>query len=453
MESIGYLHLASAYEASESIEVVPIRVDVKFFSWKKLSSVAAMRFLSVALTMAVLSVAGQAFALQSKPGSSGANVTTVQRCLKQLGYYNGPVTGNFGSLTRNAVIKFQQRNGLATVGSVGPQTQRLLQSQCQTRNPGGNAGGNVSGDLRSGSKGQAVTRLQQNLRSLGFFKGAITGYFGSETQQAVARFQQSSGMRADGVVGSRTRQAILVSLGRNQNPGNGIGGDSLPNALNEGDGGNEVTQLQTALRQLRYLNVNPTGYFGPTTKDAVARFQRDFGLVPNGIADSRTLATISRALASVNPGCVANRGDICLGENSQRVVAVQQRLRDWGFLNGNINGLYSVATKDAVAQFQRYYGLNPTGFVDFQTWQALKLGNNGGPTAGNPTTQNRYVVIVPIYNQDTLNIVRQYVRNAFPAQSRLGDYVNAGAFNDRADAEKLSKQLRDRGLDARVDYF
>lgn len=109
MESIAYLHLASAYEASESIEVVPIRVDVKLFSWKKLSSVAAMRLLSVALTMAVLSVAGQALALQSRPGSSGANVTTVQRCLKQLGYYNGPVTGNFGSLTRNAVIKFQQR--------------------------------------------------------------------------------------------------------------------------------------------------------------------------------------------------------------------------------------------------------------------------------------------------------------------------------------------------------
>ncbi|MFH7024512.1 MAG: peptidoglycan-binding protein [Heteroscytonema crispum UTEX LB 1556] len=447
MESIAYLHLASAYEASESIEVVPIRVDVKLFSWKKLSSVAAMRLLSVALTMAVLSVAGQALALQSRPGSSGANVTTVQRCLKQLGYYNGPVTGNFGSLTRNAVIKFQQRNGLPAVGSVGPQTQRLLQSQCQTRNPGG-----VSGDLRLGSRGQAVTQLQQNLRRLRFFNGPITGYFGSETQQAVARFQQSSGIRADGIVGSRTRQAILVSL--NQRP-DGVGGegDSLPNALNVGDAGTQVTQLQTALQQLRYINFNPTGYFGPTTRDAVARFQRDYGLVPNGIADSRTLATITRALASVNPGCVANRGDICLGENSQRVVAVQQRLRDWGFLNDNINGLYGPATKDAVAQFQRYYGLNPTGFVDFQTWQALRLGNTGGPTAGNPTPQNRYVVVVPIYNQDTLNIVRQYVRNAFPAQSRLGDYVNAGAFSDRADAEKLSKQLRDRGLDARVDYF
>lgn len=306
--------------------------------------------------------------------------------------------------------------------------------------------------MRLGSRGQAVTQLQQNLRRLRFFNGPITGYFGSETQQAVARFQQSSGIRADGIVGSRTRQAILVSL--NQRP-DGVGGegDSLPNALNVGDAGTQVTQLQTALQQLRYINFNPTGYFGPTTRDAVARFQRDYGLVPNGIADSRTLATITRALASVNPGCVANRGDICLGENSQRVVAVQQRLRDWGFLNDNINGLYGPATKDAVAQFQRYYGLNPTGFVDFQTWQALRLGNTGGPTAGNPTPQNRYVVVVPIYNQDTLNIVRQYVRNAFPAQSRLGDYVNAGAFSDRADAEKLSKQLRDRGLDARVDYF
>jgi cell division protein FtsN len=45
------------------------------------------------------------------------------------------------------------------------------------------------------------------------------------------------------------------------------------------------------------------------------------------------------------------------------------------------------------------------------------------------------------------------VPRAIPGTSKLGNYVNAGAFSQRGDAESLSKQLRDRGFDARVEYF
>ena len=180
------------------------------------------------------------------------------------------------------------------------------------------------------------------------------------------------------------------------------------------------------------------------TRDAVVRFQQDNQLIPNGVADTQTIAAISQALDKLYPGCTPARGDMCLGENSQRVTEVQKRLQQRGLFTGNTTGYYGQVTSAAVAQFQRSSGLNPTGFVDARTFQALGLSSN---------SQNRYVVVVPLGDNDTLSKVRQLVPQAFQADSPLGAYVNAGNFRDRSDAEKLSRMLRSQGFDARVTYF
>ena len=136
------------------------------------------------------------------------------------------------------------------------------------------------------------------------------------------------------------------------------------------------------------------------------------------------------------------------------MTVVQQRLQNLGFFRGDTTGYYGSATRDAVIQFQRYSELETTGSVNFQTWQALGLSNNANnSTELNTTKENRYVVIIPISRNETLNEVRQYIPEAFRAESRLGPYVNAGQFRERSQAEDLSKWLRSRGLDARVEYF
>lgn len=461
MENTSYLHLASANEGSTEVEVTNIQSGLASWNWGKLSFNAMIRFLPVMLSLFVVSIAGQSLAVSR--GVSGAEVSSVQRCLRQLGYFNGPVTGNFGSQTQDAVTRFQRANRLPAVGSVGPRTQQLLRSQCNTRNTGGSS---ASGVLSLGSRGQAVSNLQRNLSRLGFYSGPITTTFGPQTQDAVIRFQQANGLRADGVVGAGTLQAIGTArnFGGGSDGGvvSGVGGDSLPNALNYGDKGFLVRRLQEDLRQLGFFPVNPTGTFGPTTRDAVSNFQRNNGLIPNGIADSQTLALISQALVNPNnpnpnpnnTDCSTARGEICLGERSQRVIIVQQRLQQWGVFRGNADGFYGPATRDAVVQFQRARQLAPTGFVDFNTWQALGLTNSTTPPAvQRPERSNRYVVVIPIFANDTLNRVQQVLPQAFAAKSGLGDYVNAGSFNERSDAERLTDQLRDRGFDARVEYF
>lgn len=61
-------------------------------------------------------------------GASGANVTAIQKALIATGYLSTSATGYYGPATAAAVEAFQEDNGLAVVGSVGPATAGLLYS-------------------------------------------------------------------------------------------------------------------------------------------------------------------------------------------------------------------------------------------------------------------------------------------------------------------------------------
>lgn len=62
----------------------------------------------------------------SKRGSSGSEVTSIQKKLKTWGYYTGSVDGIYGSLTEKAVKLFQRRNGLTVDGIAGPVTLQAM---------------------------------------------------------------------------------------------------------------------------------------------------------------------------------------------------------------------------------------------------------------------------------------------------------------------------------------
>src|SRR6266496_5173301 len=61
-----------------------------------------------------------------KQGSSGPDVTALQQKLKDLGFDPKGVDGNFGPGTRDAVIAFQQSEGLQADGIAGPATLAAL---------------------------------------------------------------------------------------------------------------------------------------------------------------------------------------------------------------------------------------------------------------------------------------------------------------------------------------
>ena len=61
-------------------------------------------------------------------GSRGSDVKKLQQRLKDLGYFSGSVSGDFGADTEVALRAFQERNGLWVDGVAGEDTQRMLYS-------------------------------------------------------------------------------------------------------------------------------------------------------------------------------------------------------------------------------------------------------------------------------------------------------------------------------------
>lgn len=66
--------------------------------------------------------------------------------------------------------------------------------------------------LRQGSRGAAVSTLQQQLRDHGFDPGPIDGIFGPRTLAAVRAFQSQQGIAVDGIVGPITNGRLGAPL-------------------------------------------------------------------------------------------------------------------------------------------------------------------------------------------------------------------------------------------------
>lgn len=64
--------------------------------------------------------------------------------------------------------------------------------------------------LGTGSRGEKVLKLQERLKTLGYYEGEIDGQFGQETRDAVVAFQQKNSLEPDGYAGTET-QSVLYS--------------------------------------------------------------------------------------------------------------------------------------------------------------------------------------------------------------------------------------------------
>lgn len=62
----------------------------------------------------------------ARQGSTGNEVKSIQKKLKELGYYKGEIDGIYGSKTKSAVISFQKNCGLTADGICGKTTLLYL---------------------------------------------------------------------------------------------------------------------------------------------------------------------------------------------------------------------------------------------------------------------------------------------------------------------------------------
>ena len=130
--------------------------------------------------------------------------------------------------------------------------------------------------LRPGSSGVHVKTAQHLLREMSTLASpvgdsgvlVVDGRFGPDTTRAVEEFQTRYELPADGVIGTRTWEALVVTVGR-------------------GSRGSAVMGLQLQLRALQY-DVAVDGRYGPRTASAVATFQRSAGTRADGVTGRAT---------------------------------------------------------------------------------------------------------------------------------------------------------------------
>ncbi|MCJ8279124.1 MAG: peptidoglycan-binding protein [Rivularia sp. ALOHA_DT_140] len=172
-------------------------------------------------------------------------------------------------------------------------------------------------------------------------------------------------------------------------------------ALQKGDRGPSVKNLQQDLKRAGFYQAPVTQVYDVKTEDAVRQFQKAASIGIDGIAGPATLQKLEgwRAAVTVNTTRAAakkpvaktspnneqkpaikvaanttkrrNPNLLAKGDEGQAVKALQERLRIAGFYYGNSTGIYGPITEDAVKRFQRAYGLDVDGIVGAQTLTKL----------------------------------------------------------------------------------
>jgi len=140
--------------------------------------------------------------------------------------------------------------------------------------------------VRIGDRGAAVEDIQRRLRVLGYDLGptGIDGVFFGRTAEAVKAFQSRRGLSDDGLVGDETWSALVDATFTL--------GDRMLYLRLPHFHGHDVAVLQEALSALGFACGRGDSIFGTFTEHAVREFQRNAGLIPDGIAGDDTVKAI-----------------------------------------------------------------------------------------------------------------------------------------------------------------
>jgi N-acetylmuramoyl-L-alanine amidase len=132
-----------------------------------------------------------------------------------------------------------------------------------------------------------VVEIQTILVELGLLAPPPVAVFDVATDRAVRTFQQSRGLSVDGRVGEETWRALDAARWR-------LGARTLYQAIPEPLVGEDVRALQERMLEMGYDIGRADGIYGSRTARAVAQFQREVGLPPDGACGPHTMHALRR---------------------------------------------------------------------------------------------------------------------------------------------------------------
>lgn len=94
------------------------------------------------------------------------------------------------------------------------------------------------------------------------------------------------------------------------------------------------------------------------------------------------------------------------GSSGDQVKEIQQRLKDWGYYKGKVDGKYGKDTENAVIAFQKKHGISIDGIVGNQTAEKLGVsisgaggGSNSGGGGGASSNGDVYLLAQLVYGE------------------------------------------------------
>ena len=269
---------------------------------------------------------------------------------------------------------------------------------------------------------QQLVEAQQMLIELGYLYGAADGLYGPMTASALIRFQAANGLEQTGALNDATMQAltrVVESVG-------------------------DAKALQQRLIDLGYLRGGADGAFGEKSQAALRQFQAIHGLEATGMPDDATREVLFSERAKTLPKRLSG------GSKGDEVVALQEKLIQYGFLSGEADGAYGMGTMAAVKRFQKHLqdqgkagdlGIEPTGEAtpvtllmlydpDYSTYVAdISAGETGDEVARVERRLSAlgYMDAVP---DDTFDDYAVAAAEAFRADAGIGGSAYDRAFVD-----------------------
>ena len=257
-----------------------------------------------------------------------------------------------------------------------------------------------------------MLEVQTLLAQRGFAVGAIDGVYGRYTKQAVIDFQRTqANLVADGIPGEKTLALLRNSLVRtplvpqqpNQPTGNPTSSQSPNQTIvivrsNNPPASNflqpaisEIGNLQMLLKQRGFYQGEIDGQLGQTTTNAILKAQKAYALAQDGFVGPLTI----RALLAGGNNLPLTQPAFPRLPATQDVLTIQTLLKERGFYDADLNGLYDMQTKAGILKAQLAYGQVATGDLSADVLTALK-SQNPAQTIAQITSSNANQTVQPI---------------------------------------------------------
>ena len=339
------------------------------------------------------------FVKQLKYGVTDDLVTPLQERLTALGYYSGPISGNFLGNTRNAVKAFQKQNGLQADGIVGEETWNAVFNNAEVVLPGDSpkptatpeppafhivvdVNNQVTSVYGRDENGEYTVVVRQMLCSTGTkanpsdvgdwtLNGRTARWCYFPTWGGYAQYwtRINSSIAFHSVIYHTVSTMDLKvssysNLGKRASHGcirltvadakwiyDNVGAGTVVTITEKLPSDPEL-RASLALPALNYSNMLPYPTEQPTVEP--------------------------RYISGMQPPLPLEK--LKKNDSSEAVFWLQSKLKELGYYTGKVTGTYLDGTVNAVKAFQKDHGLSASGTADVQTLEALYAQELATPT-------------------------------------------------------------------------